>query len=367
VYSERANKIGYYYHPEHDFVIDEPGIYTVDVRVTFDGVTSAGQTAEPFPTGDVLGSVDGRFFVYAVPRGSAPLEVDAVGMEFTARAAAGHATTVIPGFLLETGKIAGAGGQFRYRFDPDVLARDFPNLDLPLADVVAISLFDPDTNRARVLVYHGEEFFQTAQTPVRPVAAAVVNAASFTAPVAAGGLATVFGENLASLVTSAAALPLPTTLGGATVTLNGVPAPLAYTSPTQINFQVPWELAGQGEATLVVSSGAPINVPLAPLSPGIFAVVQQGRYLILYCTGLGGVTNPPASGAAALADPLSNTVATPTVTVGGQPARVFFSGLAPGFAGLYQVNVELPPINGTVLVELTAGATVSNAVTVSIQ
>jgi hypothetical protein len=64
----------------------------------------------------------------------------------------------------------------------------------------------------------------------------IVNAASFKAPLARCGLATVFGTNLADTPASATALPLPTTLGGAQVVVNGVAAPLVYVSPGQINF-----------------------------------------------------------------------------------------------------------------------------------
>ena len=106
---------------------------------------------------------------------------------------------------------------------------------------------------------------------------------------------------------------------------------------------------------------------LAEFSPGIFTANQQGTgqgiitenytgrlvdssfpatagstYIIIYCTGLGAVTNPPASGGAASADPLSQTLTTPTVTIGGTAAVPLFSGLTPGYVGLYQVSVQVP-------------------------
>ncbi|MGH9938718.1 MAG: hypothetical protein ACREAM_20955, partial [Blastocatellia bacterium] len=156
-FSGRANRVGYYYRPQDDFVVTEPGIYTVDARVTFDGQTSAGQVTAPFPTGDVLGSAQGRFFVYVVPRESALLTVNlpatmtvaAPGqLDITARASAGqnltsgHVTTMMPGFLMQTNQLTAAAGALSYRYDPATLARDFPNLDLnPPADVITISLF----------------------------------------------------------------------------------------------------------------------------------------------------------------------------------------------------------------------------------
>ena len=72
----QANEIGYYYEPEDNFIVDQPGRYTVDLRVTYDGRTSAGQVTAPFPQGDVLGTAQGRFSVYVVSPHSAPLTVD---------------------------------------------------------------------------------------------------------------------------------------------------------------------------------------------------------------------------------------------------------------------------------------------------
>jgi hypothetical protein len=186
-FSGRANRVGYYYHPEHDFAVQEPGIYTVDVRVTFDGRTSAGQVTEPFPTGDVLGSANGRFFVYVVPRESPLLTVNVPeramiaapgNLDITASAPpeltlrSNHVTTMMPGFLLQTGELSVLANSIFYRYDPATLARDFPNLDLnPPADVITISLFGQTINAqgqtsyaARVLVLHGQELLNPTVT-----------------------------------------------------------------------------------------------------------------------------------------------------------------------------------------------------------
>src|SRR5260370_31312990 len=72
---------------------------------------------------------------------------------------------------------------------------------------------------------------------------AVTNGASFAANgLSPGSIATIFGTNLATSVAGAASIPLPLTLGGATVTVNGVKAPLYYASPTQINLQIPYDV-----------------------------------------------------------------------------------------------------------------------------
>ena len=69
---------------------------------------------------------------------------------------------------------------------------------------------------------------------------------------------------------------------------------------------------------------------------------KRGAVAQLFLNGLGAVTNQPASGSPASAANLARTQQTPVVTIGGQPAQVVFSGLAPGFPALYQVNVVVP-------------------------
>src|SRR5262249_6789200 len=153
-------RVGYYYQPAHDFTVDEPGVWTVDLRVDFDGVTSAGQVTAPFPTGDVLGTADGRFYVYVVPRGSAPLVVPLARDQFLAPPAAlggtaavppglaptrAHLTTMMPGFVLEQAALP-PRGTLAYSYDPMTLALDYPNLDVTFngqpvaADLITISL-----------------------------------------------------------------------------------------------------------------------------------------------------------------------------------------------------------------------------------
>lgn len=209
-------------------------------------------------------------------------------------------------------------------------------------------------------------------TPV-PSIASVTNAASFAAGfVAPGEIATLFGNNLTSAtgINLTSSLPLPTEFLDVAVHVNGSPVPLFaidnVNGQQQINFQVPWEVANQTTATIevlrsgVVSQSA--TVPVVAAQPGIinyssggnnFGVilhanyqladighpVQAGETVLIYCTGLGVVHSPPADGAAASGQ---TTIATPVVTIGGISGAVPFSGLAPGFVGLNQVNVVIP-------------------------
>src|SRR5947209_3324468 len=82
-------------------------------------------------------------------------------------------------------------------------------------------------------------------TPVLAVfgqVSAVVNGASFAGPPSPGSVAAVFGANLASTTVQESTASLPVSLGGVTVTVNGVAAPLWYVSPGQINFEMPAEV-----------------------------------------------------------------------------------------------------------------------------
>lgn len=150
-----------------------------------------------------------------------------------------------------------------------------------------------------------------------------------------------------------------------------VPGYISFVSPTQVNVWVPWELQGQSSVQMKVNVdeglwGNVVTVPLSSASPGFFlsgntAIAQdtsanlitssnpavRGQTIVIYCNGLGAVTNQPASGQPAPSNPLAQTTTLPVVTIGGQQAQVTFSGLTPGFVGLYQVNVVVPAGIGT--------------------
>jgi uncharacterized protein (TIGR03437 family) len=210
---------------------------------------------------------------------------------------------------------------------------------------------------------------------------AITNAASGDrTAVAPGSIASIYGQGLAQGTAAAGAFPLPTTLAGAAVTVNGIPAPLLYASSGQINFQVPPQTSA-GTATVAVNvagtavGATAVTVPAA--APGIFLIGQNaaaipnpvaaGGTVALFVTGLGTVTPPVDAGAAAPLNSLSNANATVTATVGGQSAQVLFAGLAPGFAGLYQVNIVVPQLApGSYPAQIMAGGTASNMAPITV-
>lgn len=242
-----------------------------------------------------------------------------------------------------------------------------------------------------------------------PQFSGIQTAANSSGGIAAGSLASLYGAFLTGTEffnwVKPSQLPLPTTVSDVTIRLNGIPVPLLYVSDLQINFQVPWELMRQDpvyiELTAKGMTGiggppAPAFMLKRPAAPGLFSQfgkglvliantgisaqppapffnsrpANRGEYVSIFCTGLGNVTNRPASGAPALADPLSVTLDTPTVTIGGKTAAVSFSGLAPSYVGLYQINVQVPadaPVGDAVPLVVTQSGVPSNTVTIAVQ
>jgi uncharacterized protein (TIGR03437 family) len=231
-------------------------------------------------------------------------------------------------------------------------------------------------------------------------AGGVVNGASFAkGGIVPGEIATLFGSNLTSGtgINLTSGLPLPTSFLTDAVMVNNQAVPLfavdSVNGQQQINFQVPWGVASGPIATIAVSNNATtsasISVPVLAAQPGIFSYssggntfgailhsnfqtantgnpAKPGETVLIYCTGLGAVSSPPADGAAGNGQP---TVAMPSVMIGEVKAMVSFSGLAPGFVGLYQVNAEVPASlkagNQPVVVEV--GSASSNSVLLPVQ
>lgn len=200
---------------------------------------------------------------------------------------------------------------------------------------------------------------------VPPPTATTVNAASFLSTIAPDAIAATFGSNLAAGTYVAPALPLPTILGGVTVTINGVAAQLLYVSPTQINFVVPASVSA-GAATVTVTSNGIITAQgtaaIAAVSPSFFTASANGQGVPVGFTTFDGVFYSPIFNANGSAQPLGvGTDANPNylilfgtgfrlrsslsnvqVLIGGVAAAVQYAGPQSNFAGLDQLNVKLP-------------------------
>jgi uncharacterized protein (TIGR03437 family) len=220
---------------------------------------------------------------------------------------------------------------------------------------------------------------------------AVLNGASFTVgeAIAPGSVVSIFGSNFALGTSQDLGAPLPFSLSGTTVTFNGKQVPLFFVSQTQINVQAPFDLP-LGQVSIQVQRGsstsATVTEPVAMYSPGIFMVdfnanvgaivhtvdysvvtaanpAKPGDSLAIFATGLGPVNQTIVSGQAAPSvEPLARTTSMPTVTIGGVQVNPSYAGLAPGFVGLYQVNVVVPTgVNaGTASVQINSGGMNSN-------
>lgn len=271
------------------------------------------------------------------------------------------------------------------------------------AGVGGVAVASPTLNR----------FFLIQERP--PLSFLAASATDFrdTAP---GGLASVFGEFGVRENFAAESLPLPATLGGVRLQVGGSVrfengrqvysaegsnlAGLLFVGPRQINFQVPPQTPVSGEvlAQIERADGSTFlgRVRMGAVSPGIFTALATGQGLAaalnqdnsvnvgtrpatrgsviqLFATGAGDTAPLLGSGepAPASGTSLVRTLIQPSVSIGGRPARVLFSGLAPGFVGLWQINAEIPrDVDLSQLfvpVTITAGGVTSNTAMIAVQ
>jgi uncharacterized protein (TIGR03437 family) len=242
----------------------------------------------------------------------------------------------------------------------------------------------------------------SAQTPA-VADGGVLNAASLVKgqPVALGSFVAIFGSGFGT-GGAATSVPWPTSLGGTTVTMNGVPAPLYAVTDGQINAQVPFEALGAGQTSgsvnIVVQRGgqnsAVKSFQVASFAPGIFSIAGNGLGLanasspdgalaapagsvpgyashpaasggtiIVLATGLGATDSAVQSGHSS-SDALRRTTTLPTVLVGGIQAQVAFSGLSPQFPAVDQLNIVLPvgvASGSSVPIQLSVGGITTTA------
>ena len=302
--------------------------------------------------------------------------------------------TLIPG-------IPGAAGVVSRGVDPAIFTTGGPRTP-PYTLVTS-----PDSNSV---------FFLQAQ-PQTPRQFSAVGASFGAAGVAPSGLASTFATTGVSQNFSAGSLPLPKTLGGVTLRFGGsltfdstnarwnyspvgsIDAALLFVGPTQINFQLPPGISpGDSVPTqLTKPDGTSLltTVRITATAPGIFTVLQNGQgqaavlnennsqnfgtnpaqrgsVIQVYATGAGETDPPllPGEPAPTSGNPLILTRVQPTVTIGGIEARVLFSGMAPGFVGLWQINAEVPASvvpGSAVSLVVSAGGVSSNTVSIAVE
>jgi uncharacterized protein (TIGR03437 family) len=231
----------------------------------------------------------------------------------------------------------------------------------------------------------------SAGTALPPTISAIVNGASFQPGMVPGSFATIQGANLASVVdtwaNSVVNGKLPTALDGVTVNIGTKLAYLAYVSPTQINFIVPDAGTGPTQVTVTTSGGtsAPFAATAVSYGPAFFTwpnnqavatrqdfsfaakggsivgtasvAAKPGDVIILWGTGFGPTLPSAPTGVEIPAGQTYSTGTLPIVTVNGLGATVYGAALAPGFAGLYQVAIQVPPglADGDWYVQATLG------------
>ena len=208
------------------------------------------------------------------------------------------------------------------------------------------------------------------QDPQPPKIGGVVNAASFQTPVSPGAFVSIFGQSLAPPAKAGALYGNGAPPVSTIVTFNGVYSAQLFTDSGQINAIVPDEVAGQSNASVVVThygQSAPFTVAVADTSPSIFTLdgtgsgqgailnvdntvnsvkrpAAPGSVIQMWAAGAG-VWNPPVTVTGIYRrDPQQVPAAPVSLTIGGIPAQVQYAGVTPYFifVGLLQVNAVVP-------------------------
>lgn len=191
-----------------------------------------------------------------------------------------------------------------------------------------------------------------------PAINGLTNGASFKSTFAPGMIMSLFGSLLAPSTLEASSTPLPVSMAGVGATVNGVAAPFYYVSPTQINLQIPYEVA-TGTATLNINNNGQVtsqSFTVTDTAPGIFinessqpvpsTTATRGQIVTLYITGAGRVSPAVATGAAPAAGTATADLPQPThsvsMTVGGVEATIEFIGIPSAIVGAVQINYLVP-------------------------
>jgi hypothetical protein len=175
----RANAVGHFYHPESDFTVDEIGVWTVDITVFHDGLTSAGMTEAPYPTGGVLRAQGTNYNVYVVPPNAEMLDANiqltdtlipaGVPFNFSFSLPAGwtntqaYYTLTTPAYIVGEAPINISGRSFAYQLTPALIRGSFPNIENE-PQAVGSAVVDPLT---LTFVLTGEDGAGGSQIQVR--------------------------------------------------------------------------------------------------------------------------------------------------------------------------------------------------------
>jgi uncharacterized protein (TIGR03437 family) len=213
----------------------------------------------------------------------------------------------------------------------------------------------------------------------------LLDGASFVPAVAPGSIVSLWISGFSLPAATASTIPLPTNLGGVSVTAGTESLPFYYVSSTQLNVQLPWDLPTGADNVTVSSEGlsAANTFNVVPAAPGIFmfgtnrAVAQNqdyslndvgnpakaGTYVTVYLTGIGPLDNAVGLGDATPMQPFSRATTAAQATIGSQPAQIYFIGMTPGSVGLAQADIQIPPTlaPGTYPVQIQMGSFLSNA------
>lgn len=185
--------------------------------------------------------------------------------------------------------------------------------------------------------------------------------------IAPGQLLAIYGANMGPeqlTFTTVANNRIASSVAGTRVLIGGIPAPLLYVRRDQVGAVVPFAVGQLRQATVVVEaagqSSEPVTVPVIAAAPGIFASGSQcaclgasgpispanpadrGSIVTLFATGLGQTLPLGVDGLLISAEPLPRPILPVSVLIGGVPAEVLYAGIAPGFAGVMQLNVRVP-------------------------
>jgi uncharacterized protein (TIGR03437 family) len=198
----------------------------------------------------------------------------------------------------------------------------------------------------------------------------VVNSADSAATLAPGSLVSIYGTDLSPLNQATQQIPAPTALGESCLTVNGVPVPVVFVSPTQINGQLPFQVDGSVQMVLRTPGGVSdnFNLTMLPAAPSVFRngtagtqrdlpalyrssngllitdtnPVHRGDTIQIFLTGLGRTTPAVDAGVPAPGDPLASVVIAPDVSLGGVSLPIESATLVPNMIGVYRIDARVP-------------------------